>query len=243
MTSFAKDKSKKDDTYCPIFTAIEFNAGAASWVDKSLSYFTFKGSSLSLNLEIMRAAKGDSKWVRQHQFRFLKNAGSMSISGKGGSDVQLGNYTFGIMKHKTICHNLRLYYGPEFGVMAGIISNAHGGNNPIAFKTDISAGFTGMAVYDFSCKGRRITTRYQMSLPVLSVFTQSEQGYFPALLDGWRAGSWGSRFNMRSKELIGSNGYPMTIIVDKTGVITMIEYGTSFIQRTKSKEEIRKLIE
>ena len=44
-------------------------------------------------------------------------------------------------------------------------------------------------------------------------------------------------------EFIGSNGYPMTIVVDKAGVITMIEYGTSPTQRTKLKEEIRKLIE
>ena len=44
-------------------------------------------------------------------------------------------------------------------------------------------------------------------------------------------------------EFIGSNGYPMTIVVDKASVITMIEYGTSPTQRTKLKEEIRKLIE
>ena len=49
--------------------------------------------------------------------------------------------------------------------------------------------------------------------------------------------------NEQFKELIGSNGYPMTIVVDKAGVITMIEYGTSPTQRTKLKEEIRKLIE
>ena len=44
-------------------------------------------------------------------------------------------------------------------------------------------------------------------------------------------------------EFIGSIGYPMTIVVDKAGFITMIEYGTSPTQRTKLKEEIRKLIE
>lgn len=49
--------------------------------------------------------------------------------------------------------------------------------------------------------------------------------------------------NERFKEFIGRNGYPMTIVVDKAGVITMIEYGTSPTQRTKLKEEILKLIE
>ena len=49
--------------------------------------------------------------------------------------------------------------------------------------------------------------------------------------------------NTQFKEFVGNNGYPMTIIVDKAGVVAMIEFGTSPTQRTKLKEEIRKLIE
>ena len=48
--------------------------------------------------------------------------------------------------------------------------------------------------------------------------------------------------NTQFKEFVGNNGYPMTIIVDKAGVVSMIEFGTSPTQRTKLKEEIKKHI-
>ena len=44
--------------------------------------------------------------------------------------------------------------------------------------------------------------------------------------------------NEKFKEVIGSNGFPMTIIVDKHGIVSMIEYGTSPTQRTALKERI-----
>lgn len=40
---------------------------------------------------------------------------------------------------------------------------------------------------------------------------------------------------------IGNHGYPMTIIVDKKGVVSMVEYGTSSIQRNIMKERIAAL--
>lgn len=47
--------------------------------------------------------------------------------------------------------------------------------------------------------------------------------------------------NTQFKEFVGSNGYPMTIIVDKHGIVSMIEYGTSPTQRTALKERIELL--
>ena len=47
--------------------------------------------------------------------------------------------------------------------------------------------------------------------------------------------------NTQFKEFVGSNGYPMTIIVDKAGVVSMIEHGTSPTQRTALKERIELL--
>ncbi len=42
-------------------------------------------------------------------------------------------------------------------------------------------------------------------------------------------------------KFIGSNGYPMTIVVDKSGVIKKVEYGTSPIQLTELKKFIQSL--
>ena len=47
--------------------------------------------------------------------------------------------------------------------------------------------------------------------------------------------------NTQFKEFIGTNGYPMTIIVDKAGVVSMIEHGTSPTQRAELKKKIEEL--
>ena len=47
--------------------------------------------------------------------------------------------------------------------------------------------------------------------------------------------------NTQFKEFIGSNDYPMTIIVDKAGVVSMIEHGTSPTQRAELKKNIEEL--
>ena len=44
--------------------------------------------------------------------------------------------------------------------------------------------------------------------------------------------------NTQFKEFIGTNGYPMTIIVDKAGIVSMIEHGTSPTQRAQLKKKI-----
>ena len=200
MASFAKDKSEKKNTCCPLFTALELNIGGAAWVEKPLSYFTFSGPGVSIGVEMMRAERSDSKWVQQHQLRYMFNTGTMVISDKGGSKVHFGNYTFGMMTYSTVCPNFRLYYGPDLNVLGGIVNNVHAGNNPLTIKGDFSVGFTGMAVYDFKLGRLPVTARYQMSLPVLSAFIQTDQGYFAeGLLDGWRGGTWGSHFNMRNR--------------------------------------------
>ena len=200
MASFANKKSEKKNTCSPLFTALEFSFGGAAWVEKPLSYFTFSGPGLSVGVEMMRAAKGDSKWVQQHQLRYIYNTGTMAISDNGGSKAYFGNYTFGMMTYSTVCSDFRLYYGADLDVLGGVINNAHGGNNPLTIKGDLSVGFTGMAVYDFKLGKLPVTARYQMALPVLSAFIQTEQGYFiKGLFDGWRAGTWGSHFNMRNR--------------------------------------------
>lgn len=200
MALFAKKRSKNDTIYRPLFTAFELNIGGAAWVEKPLSYFTFNGANISLSLEMMQAIRGESKWVHQHQFRYIYSTGNMAISGNGGSKVQLGNYTFGMMTYSTVAPKFRLYYGADLNILGGVVTNIHGGNNPLTIKGDISLGFIGMAVYDFKLGKLPVTSRYQMSLPVLSAFIQQKQGYFATgLKDGWTGGSWGRHFNMRNR--------------------------------------------
>lgn len=43
------------------------------------------------------------------------------------------------------------------------------------------------------------------------------------------------------KKFVGDNGYPVTIIVDRTGTVSRVEYGTSPVQREELKQHIRSL--
>ena len=43
------------------------------------------------------------------------------------------------------------------------------------------------------------------------------------------------------KKYVGAKGYPMTIVIDKNGIIAKIEYGTSPTQREELKATIQQL--
>ncbi len=47
--------------------------------------------------------------------------------------------------------------------------------------------------------------------------------------------------NSHFADFVGGKGYPMTIIVDKNGIISMIEYGTSPTQRLRLKKHLEQL--
>lgn len=54
--------------------------------------------------------------------------------------------------------------------------------------------------------------------------------------------NWTALVNDRQfKNYIGANGYPMTIVIDKKGIIRQVEYGTSPLQREKLKQTIKSL--
>ena len=40
---------------------------------------------------------------------------------------------------------------------------------------------------------------------------------------------------------VGANGYPVTIVVDRSGTVAQVEYGTSPVQRARLKARIRTL--
>lgn len=41
---------------------------------------------------------------------------------------------------------------------------------------------------------------------------------------------------------IGNNGYPLTVVIDRNGIVAMVEYGTSATQREALKQKIKSLI-
>lgn len=43
-------------------------------------------------------------------------------------------------------------------------------------------------------------------------------------------------------QYIGNNGYPLTVVIDKEGIVAMVEYGTSATQREALKQKITSLM-
>lgn len=43
------------------------------------------------------------------------------------------------------------------------------------------------------------------------------------------------------RKFVGPNGYPLTVVIDKEGIVAQVEYGTSPLQRDALKEKIRSL--
>lgn len=42
-------------------------------------------------------------------------------------------------------------------------------------------------------------------------------------------------------EFVGGNGYPLTVVIDKNGIVSMVEFGTSEMQRVELKKKILSL--
>ncbi len=189
--------------YAPLFTSLELQYGGGHWIDTPLSDLSYKGNSLSVSVEMIRAFRNESQWVQQHILRYYMGMGSIAISGAGGSDYYMGSYTFSLMHHTTIAPKLRLYYGPDLSITGGAITNAHGGNNPATAKFDLSIGFSGMAVYDFKIGKLPITARYHMLLPVIGTYNQIDWGeltYGP--FDKMHLATWSNRFDMTNRVLL-----------------------------------------
>lgn len=156
---------------CPLFTAIEFEVGGSELIDTYLAPWSYKGWSLAIGAEWMRAMPIEKyRWVWQQQLRFNFARTRLRISGNGLTDAGSLHYAFAMMRYSELpVKGLRIYYGADMTLTAAALYNYHGGNNPVAVKADISWGLTAMAVYNVMLGKLPVTARYQLSLPVVGV--------------------------------------------------------------------------
>lgn len=189
---------------CPLFSAVELEAGGTSLIDTYLAPWVYKGWSVALGAEWMRALPaGGYRWVWQQQLRINFARTRLRISGNGLTDEAGLHYAFAMMRYSDLpLQGLRLYYGANLTLTGGALYNYHGGNNPVSAKVDLSLGLTGMAVYGFALGRLPVTARYQLSLPVVGAFVQPEfsQSYYEIWLGNYgnfvHAGTWATKFDM-----------------------------------------------
>lgn len=204
---FGSSQEKGVTPQCPVFTAIEFEAGGCRLIDTYLSSWSYTGWNIGLNVELMQAMKLDNyQWVWQQLIGLNYGSTRLSISGNGLTIAGGANYNFAMMRRSnTPIEGLLIYYGGNIGLMGEAIYNYHGGNNPVSVKADLSVGLTGMATYNFSLGKLPITARYQIILPVIGVFAQPEyaEPYYEVGLGNYQGflhcGTWGNRFDIDNR--------------------------------------------
>ena len=191
----------------PVFTAVEFEVGGSRLIDTYLSPYSSSGWDIGLNVELMQALKPDNyRWVWQQLIGLNFGYTRLSISGAGLTIMGGANYNFALMhRSNTPIEGLQLYYGGNLSLLGEGVYNYHGGNNPVSVKADVSVGFTGMAVYNFSLGKLPITARYQLQLPVIGIFAQPEyaESYYEVWLGNYQnflhCGTWVNRFDIDNR--------------------------------------------
>ncbi len=194
-------------TICPLFMAGEVEIGRVDLIDTYLSPWSYGGWNAGINIELMKAFKGNDKhWLWQQLIGGNYGQSRMNSTGAGLAASGGGRYSFAIMHHsRTAIKGLHLYYGGNIGISADAIYNYHGGNNPATVKADCSLALTGMIVYNVSWGRQPFTIRYQPTLPVIGLFSQPEyaQSYYEVWLGNYdnfiHCGTWGNRFDMDNR--------------------------------------------
>ena len=192
---------------CPVFTAVEFEAGGARLIDTYLAPWSYSGWDVALQVELMQAMKLDNyNWVWQQRIGLNFGLTQLSISGAGRTLLGGADYNFAMMHRSSLpIKGLQLYYGGNVSLLGECIYNYHSGNNPVNVKADISLGLTGMAVYNFAWGRVPFTIRYQLTLPVIGAFAQPEyaESYYEVGLGNYHnfihCGTWGNRFDIDNR--------------------------------------------
>lgn len=197
----------EEQPLCPLFTAVEFEAGGARVIDTYLSDWSYKGWDIGVSVELMKAMKLDHyNWVWQQRIGLNYGESNLAISGNGLTIFGGLDYTFAMMRRSEMpLEGLQLYYGGHATLLGEGIYNYHGGNNPVSVKADLSLGLTGMAVYNFTLGKLPFTARYQFTLPVIGLFAQPEYGesYYEVSLGNYtnflHCGTWGNKFDLDNR--------------------------------------------
>ena len=173
----------------PAFASTALLVGRAHLHDSYLSINNYSGYELGLMHERLRALPfGNGKWVMRHRIdASAANAFSPSQSGH------------------LISAMLDYSYGQLYTRRCGALYNPRNSNNPAAAKVNLSLGFAEMLTYTLHLGRIPVTLRYQLSLPVMSLFFSPGFGesYYEIFYLGNHSGivkfgAWHNRFDMNN---------------------------------------------
>lgn len=189
----------------PVFVSTSLLAGRGTLHDSYLSISHYKGSEWGLMHERLRVLPyGKDQWVMRHRID-ASASNAYGISSNGQLITAMLDYSYGQLYTLRFPCGLTWRTGGEIELSGGALYNPRNSNNPAAAKVNLSLGFSEMLTYTLHLGRLPVTLRYQLSLPVVSLFFSPGFGesYYEIFYLGNRAGivkcgSWHNRFDMNN---------------------------------------------
>ena len=114
-------------------------------------------------------------WVRQSWFE--GNVGYTHNRADNNNTLSaLVHWTYALMHPWQPAPGLRLLAGPALDIDGGFVYNMRNGNNPAQARAYLNLGATGMAVYDTRILRRRVSLRYQLTVPLVGLMFSPHYG-------------------------------------------------------------------
>lgn len=162
----------------PVASAYTLRAGSTRINDTYLTPLDYKGWSTAFDYERYQATKfSPEKWIRT--LGVTAGFGLSQNPARNATIYEVGlRADWAMMRRWKISPvpGLTLAAGGEIEADLGALYLSRNGNNPVAAKAALTAGVTGMAVYNFRIKSLPVTLRYRTSMPLLGTFFSQEYG-------------------------------------------------------------------
>ncbi len=188
----------------PVVSIFTLDVGHASLLDTYMTPIAYHGQNVRLGYEHFQATGfAPLRWTRQlevgvdydHTRNPAGNHTMHSLMLEGRWSMMRRWYNPGGL------HGTQLMIGPMTQLRGGAIYNGNNSNNVATAKIHWAVGFNAMAVWNTRLLGRRLSLRYEGSLPVAGVFFSPDydEAYYEIYEGNHRGlvhlGWWGNRFD------------------------------------------------
>lgn len=159
-----------------ITRATLYGAGFTNVFDTYLSPQEYRGIDLRVARESMRMTRLLNGNVSL-QTLFQADLGYTHNKVDNNNTLSaLANWNYGLHYHFPLTGNFKLLAGGVGDFNGGFVYNLRNGNNPAQARAYVNLAASGMAVWELRVKGRPVTLRYQLNLPLMGVMFMPNYG-------------------------------------------------------------------
>lgn len=153
----------------PIERATLYGGGMANMFDTYLSPQEYRGPEFRLMRESVRL----TPWAKGRLWRQVRFQGYVNYThNRADNNHMLGSlltWNYGLHYSFPLASGFRLLAGGLADFNGGFLWNLRNGNNPASARANVNLAASAMAVWDVRWRGRLLTFRYQVDLPLAGV--------------------------------------------------------------------------